>query len=66
MLYCRQATSYQMYQEILEEEGEERDSDRGEVEEYSMVVGDRLAKNAVVQTTEYSENIANCQMQVRY
>ena len=66
VLYCRQATSYQMYQEILEEEGEERDSDRGEVEEYSMVVGDRLAKNAVVQTTEYSENIANCQMQVRY
>eukprot|EP00092_Neocalanus_flemingeri_P030724 GFUD01033363.1.p1 GENE.GFUD01033363.1~~GFUD01033363.1.p1 ORF type:complete len:527 (+),score=171.67 GFUD01033363.1:230-1582(+) len=48
VLYCRQATTYQMYQEILEEEGEERDSDRGEVEEYSMLVGDRLAKRMLL------------------
>eukprot|EP00090_Calanus_glacialis_P034990 TRINITY_DN5965_c0_g1_i1.p1 TRINITY_DN5965_c0_g1~~TRINITY_DN5965_c0_g1_i1.p1 ORF type:complete len:505 (-),score=199.09 TRINITY_DN5965_c0_g1_i1:106-1620(-) len=48
VLYCRQATTYQMYKELVEEEGEERDSDRGEVEEYSMLVGDRLAKRMLL------------------
>ena len=48
LLCCRQATTYQMYKELVEEEGEERDSDRGEVEEYSMLVGDRLAKRMLL------------------
>ena len=36
VLYCRQANTYQMYLDILLEL-EARDSDRGEVEEYSML-----------------------------
>ena len=36
VLYCRQATTYEMYLDILLEL-EARDSDRGEVEEYSML-----------------------------
>ena len=36
VLYCRQATTYQMYLDILLEL-EVRDSDRGKVEEYSKL-----------------------------
>jgi len=46
VLYCRQATTYQVYQEMVD--GEKEDDDREEVEEYSMLVGDRLAKRMLL------------------
>ena len=48
VLYCRQATTYQMYQDLVDDDGEERESDKGEVEEYSMLVGDRLGKRMLL------------------
>jgi len=48
VLYCRQATTYQIYRDILEEEGESRDADKDEVLEYSILVGDRLAKRMLL------------------
>jgi len=46
VLYCRQATIYQVYQSMMDEE--ERNADRDEVEEYSSLVGDRLAKRMLL------------------
>ena len=46
VLYCRQATIYQVYQSMMDDE--DKDSDRGEVEEYSSLVGDRLAKRMLL------------------
>jgi len=46
VLYCRQATIYQIYQSMLDEE--DRDSDSDEVKEYSTLVGDRLAKRMLL------------------
>ena len=46
VLYCRQATIYQVYQSMMDEE--ERNADREEVEEYSSLVGDRLAKRMLL------------------
>jgi arginine-tRNA-protein transferase len=46
VLHCRQATTYQVYQEMVDEQKGE--DDRGEVEEYSMLVGDRLAKRMLL------------------
>ena len=47
LLFCRQATTYQMYKELVGDEGEVRDSDRGEVE-YSMLLGVRQAKRMLL------------------
>jgi len=46
VLYCRQATTYNVYRDIIEEES--NDSDQTEVEEYSMLVGDKLAKRMLL------------------
>jgi len=46
VLYCRQATIYQIYQSMLDEE--DRNSDSEEVQEYSTLVGDRLAKRMLL------------------
>jgi len=46
VLHCRQATTYQVYQEMVDEQRGE--DDREEVEEYSMLVGDRLARRMLL------------------
>ena len=62
LLCCRQATTYQMYKELVGDEREVRDSDRWEVE-YSMLLGVREAKRMLLFTGQLNGDfiIPNCQ-----
>ena len=55
VLYCRQATNYQNYQRLVEQEEDDSDSDavddKEEVLEYAGLVGNTIAKRMLLYRT---------------